>query len=172
MRRQTRLWLLLALSFPAIAAAADDPLAVLEPVDADPLELARVVARLDSDAVLSALGEPAGVRRRLALIRAAPWIDGPHRALLPLAPYMAGRDSLLAPAAALSVARIVSDLDAATLSAEEVMPAELESARRAMASILAAEHVRPDIRAVAALAVGRCDDWFGPLPPPAAPEPK
>jgi len=146
------------------ALAADDPLAVLERVDADPLELARVVDGLSSDAVLDALGKPAAVRRRLALVRAAPWIDGAERALLPLVQLMSGRDSLLAPAAALAVARIVADLGDPARRAGEAVHDELKPARRAMLVVVDAQHVRQDIRGVAAEAIGACDDWLGPLP--------
>lgn len=159
-----RLCLLLGVGWSTSAIADGDPLAALKLVDSDPLELARVVDGLETDAVVSALAKPASVRQKLTLIRAAPWVDGPHRTLLALATLMSGRDSLLAPAAAAAVSRIIAGLDAESLLSREVLPAELEPARLALAAVTASKLVRADIRAVAAVAVGAFDHWLGPLP--------
>lgn len=134
----------------ALAAHADAPVPSLAAVgDADPLELARVVSRLGDAAVLRSLGSGRPVAERLAAVRAAPWLGAPERALPPLIELLAGRDSELAPAAGLSVARVASVLDADALARREVRVAELAPVRARLVEVAQNDALRADLRAFA-----------------------
>lgn len=120
--------------------------------DADPVELARVVQRIGDSAVIAALAPDRPVVERLAAVRAAPAMRSPERALTALVEIARGRDSLLAPAAALAALRIATSLDADDLAAREALPGDIEAARSALEALAADESARPDIRRAAALA--------------------
>lgn len=131
-------------------AHAEAPVVGLATVaDADPLELARVASRLGDEAVLGSLDARRPVAERLAAVRAAAWLRAPERALPALVDLLAGRDSELAPAAALSVVRVANALDADALARREVLVAELAPVRARLAAMANAATLRADLRALA-----------------------
>lgn len=123
--------------------------------NADPLELARVVARFGDDAVLALLAPEQPVSVRLAAVRAAPWLLEPERALTRIAGWIGGRDSELAPAAARAALRIARTLDADTLARREVAPAALADALAALLRAAELPHVRQDLQRMAAAAAAQ-----------------
>lgn len=133
-------------------------------VDADPLELGRVAQRLGDKAVISRLDERAATEVRLAATRATPYLREPERALLPLASMISGRDTLLAQAAARSVITIVRALDADQLQRREVFASELAPVRAELERAAAIEHLRPDLRAIAASSAAMLTGMGVPLP--------
>ncbi len=142
--------LLLGGSARAQEGASADPL--VQVAHADPLELGRVAARLGDGAVLARLSADRPVAVCLAAIRATPLLRAPEAALGALAELAAGRDSYLAPAAALAVLRIARALTPDALAAREVLPSDLAPARAALESLASDERARPDIRRAAGLA--------------------
>lgn len=126
--------------------------ALLAPVDADPLELARVVERFGDVRVRALLDRPAEVATCLAAVRAAPMLRRPELALAALVRLSAGRDSLLAPAAARAALAIAAGLDADTLAAHELPASELAPARAELLALAERETAGDDIRTAAALA--------------------
>jgi hypothetical protein len=145
---------LLALLTAAHASAQEDPFAAI--TDADPMELARAVDRLGDDAVLSRLS--AGPREvRLAAMRASPFMAGPELALEPLAATAAGRDPLLAPAAASAALTILRSLDLDGLRRREVDPRSLSGARGLFEALSTDRSARADLRAAAAIVVSLLD---------------
>lgn len=132
----------------APAAAQDD--ARLMAADADPMELARAAARLGDAAVLARLDDGRARDVRLAAIRATPFLHAPERALATLAALAGGRDSLLAPAAALAALRIVRVLDGPSLDRRECAPSELHDARVAWERVTHDATARADIHHAAA----------------------
>jgi len=135
----------------AQSAAAGQPAAALLGVrDADPLELARVVARVGDGAVLALLAGDRPVAVRLAAVRAAPWLREPERALAPLAELIASRDSELAPAAARAALRIAQALTSDALGRRERSPAELGAALKALLRAAELPRVRADLQRMAA----------------------
>lgn len=136
---------------PGSPGAAADALERIE--DADPIELSRAVLRVGDRSVLALLAEQQPGATRLAAIRAARWLVAPEHALPMLAELTAGRDSLLAPAAALASLRIARQLDADALSRREADPAELAIALATLRLALRTPHMRSDMRMMAAEAV-------------------
>jgi hypothetical protein len=133
---------------------------------ADPLELARVAARLGDDAVLALLApdQPAAVR--VAAVRASPWLREPERALARIAAWVSGRDSELAPAAARAALLIARGLDADVLARREVAPAELSDALAALLHAAELAHVRQDLQRMAAAAAAQLVAAGVPAPAP------
>lgn len=143
----------MALGLTPGAAQAEPPAGALIAVrDADPLELARVAARLGDAAVLALLAPSQPVAAQLAAVRAAPWLREPERALLPIAELIAGRDSELAPAAARAALQITRALDADALARRELLPDDLAPALSALARAAVLSRVRDDLRRMAAAA--------------------
>lgn len=139
---------------PALAQeGAADPLLAVE--DADPLDLARVVARLGDEAVLTRLGDPQSADVRLAAIRATPSLTAPEHALGPLAEIAAGRDPDLAPAAAMAALEIAERLSADDLVRRETERAIIDAAIEAMRAIGNDESCRRDIRRAGLLVADR-----------------
>jgi hypothetical protein len=147
---------------PAHSSVAADALEAIR--DADPIELSRVVMRIGDRPVLALLAEGQPGPARLAGIRAARWLVAPEQALPVLAELTAGRDSLLAPAAALATMRIARALDADSLSRREADPAELAIALSTLRLALRTPHVRADLRMMAAEAVAAIEAtaWAAP----------
>jgi hypothetical protein len=125
--------------------------------DADPLELARIGARLGDGTVVRAIASGGAVAERLAVVRVAPWLLAPESALPSLVTLLASRDSELAPAAARSVARIVAALDADTLGRREVMSADLAPVRAALRAAANDASLRADVRVLAGEAAAGLD---------------
>lgn len=149
---------ILVLLFVACAAtaaaqerAAADPFVAVR--DADPMELARAVDRHGDDAVLARLDERSPRDVRLAATRAARFMRSPELALERLARLAAGRDPILAPAAARAALFIATELDVDALASREVDPATLTQARALFAALEADETAREDLRAAAAAIV-------------------
>jgi hypothetical protein len=141
--------------------------AALTAVDGgDPLELARVAARLGDDAVLALLAPEQPARVRIAAVRAAPWLREPERALAQIAAWVSGRDSELAPAAARAALRIARALDADALARREVAPAALTSALAALLHAAELAHVRQDLQRMAAAAAAQLVAAGVPAPAP------
>jgi hypothetical protein len=134
------------------APARDAASQLLALRSADPLELARVVARVGDSAVLALLAADKPVATRLAAVRAAAWLRQPEQALGTLAELLAGRDSELAPAAARAALQIAQGLDADALAQREVAPAQLTQVLVALLRASELPRVRPDLRAMAAAA--------------------
>jgi hypothetical protein len=132
------------------APPARDPL--LSVLDADPLELADLVARLGDDAIGQRLGPQVDPALRLAAIRACAFLQAPELALPVLAQIAGGRDPDLAPAAARRALGIVQRLALDGLQRRELMPVSLAPARAALAQVAASVLVRADLRALAAQA--------------------
>jgi hypothetical protein len=120
---------------------------------ADPLDVARVVARLGDDAVLAALAsdEPA---RRLAAVRASVFLGAPEAALPGLVALAAGRDPDLAPAAAMALLDIARALTPDGLARRESDVAAFVAPRDAARRLAADATARPDVRRAASLASG------------------
>jgi hypothetical protein len=135
---------------PARSSAAD---ALGQIRDADPMEFSRAVLRLGDSAVLALLEDTQPGPARLAGIRAARWLVAPEHALPQLAELVTGRDSLLAPAAALASMRIARELDADALSRREADPTELALALSTLRRALRTPQVRADLRVLVAEAV-------------------
>ena len=134
---------------PSRPAAADALVAV---ASADPLDLDRVVARVGDPAVLALLERSRPRDVRLAAIRACPHLGAPERALDGLTDIAKGRDPLLAPAAALSLARIATALSLDALGRREASPAELAPVATKLDALIADGTARSDILRAAALA--------------------
>ncbi len=115
-------------------------------VDADPLELARVVRKLGDEAVSQRLDPGQSVEIRLAAIRSTPWMREPELALNALVRELSGRDPDLAPAAARAAARIAGSLDAESLLRREVDAQGLCPVRTGLVAAGENELLRPDIR--------------------------
>lgn len=127
-------------------------------MDRDPLEMARAVRHCDPGAIRAALDGPdVSPVLQLAAIRGAPWLRRPEEALVALVRIMGGRDSLLAPAAAVAIRRIVAALDAHVLAAAEVDLGDLEGLRAPLQALVEQPLLRPDFRAVAAEALAWLD---------------
>ncbi len=139
----------------AQAAASTPADALLALRDGDPLELARVVARVGDDAVLALLASEHGVAVRLAAVRAAPWLREPERALARIAELAGGRDSELAPAAARAALRIARVLDADALARRETAPDALSAALATLLRVAQQSHVRQDLQRMAAAAAAQ-----------------
>lgn len=120
---------------------------------ADPLDVARVVARLGDDAVLDALARDAPAQR-LAAARAAAFLGAPEAALPGLVALAAGRDPDLAPAAAMALLDITRALTPDALARRESDAAALVAPREAARRLAADATARPDIRRAAALSAG------------------
>jgi hypothetical protein len=118
-------------------------------VDADPLEIDRVVQRFGDGAVLKLLAPATPLVTRLAAVRATPWLRAPERALGALSELAAGRDPELAPAAARAALEIARQLDAAALARRECSPVELLDVLARLQAIGARDAVAPHIRAYA-----------------------
>lgn len=125
--------------------------------DADPLELARVVARHGDQAVLDRLGraDTAPALVTLSAVRASPWLGTPEAALTPLAMIALGSDPDLAPAAVQAIVAIVEAADASELVAHETTLADLTPATSALESLAADDSARADLRAAAELCIAR-----------------
>jgi hypothetical protein len=143
------------------SAAADALLAVH---DADPLELARVAARVGDDAVLALLAPEHGVAVRLAAVRTARWLREPERALAAIAELAGGRDSELAPAAARAALRIARALDAEALARREVPPTALSAALAVLLRVAKLPHVREDLQRMAGAAAAQLSAAGVPAP--------
>jgi hypothetical protein len=150
----------LLLASGAAAQAPADPLAAV--ADADPAELARVAERIGDREVLDRLGAGRPAVVRLAAIRTTPWLRAPEAALPSLARIAGGRDSILAPAAALYAMRIATSLDTDAVAAREVLPSDLDGARTDLEALAADSTARPDLRRAAALAADALRALFGP----------
>jgi hypothetical protein len=123
--------------------------ALLAIVDADPLELNRVVQRFGDGAILELLAPPTPILTQLAAVRASPWLRAPERALGALTELAAGRDPELAPAAARAALEIARQLDGASLARRECAPDELLDVLVRLQAIGARETVAPHVRAYA-----------------------
>jgi hypothetical protein len=135
------------------ASAQDDPLSTVP--GADPLELARAVARLGDDALLGRLSEESEAAARLSAIRATPWMRAPELALTPLAEIARGRDPDLAPAAAMAALRIAQRLESDDLVAREASSETITEALEALRAIGNDEGCRRDIRRAGLIAADR-----------------
>lgn len=133
--------------------------------DADPLELARIVARAGDDAILPLLLDPEPPAVRLAAIRAARWLAEPERALPSVIASIASRDSDLAPAAARAALAIAERLDADELARRELTPTQLAPARDALLQAARQPGVRPDLCLLALSAAAQLE--ADGVPPPA-----
>ncbi len=142
---------------PASAAASDDQQAspLVAVVDADPLELARVVARVGDPPVRASLAAGRPSAERLAAVRGASWLRAPELALPELVAMLEGRDSELAPAAARAVVQIAMRLDVDELARREVLPETLAAVRARLLAAAERGALRADIRAMAAEAAAR-----------------
>jgi hypothetical protein len=123
--------------------------ALLAIVDADPLELGRVVQRFGDGAILKLLAPATPILTQLAAVRASPHLRAPERALRALTELAAGRDPELAPAAARATFEIARQLDGASLARRECLPAELLDVLTRLQAIGAHEAVAPHVRAYA-----------------------
>ena len=132
-------------------AAASGPLEAT--LTADPLDVARVAARIGDDAVLAALVSDAPARR-LAAVRASTFLGAPEDALPALVQLAAGRDPDLAPAAAAALLDVAHALTPDGLARRESDAAALAPARDAARRLAADATARPDVRRAAALAAG------------------
>ena len=121
--------------------------ALIAVVDADPLELARVVQRFGDGAILQLLAPATAFVTRLAAVRASPWLLAPERALGALSELAGGRDPDLAPAAARAALEIAQQLDPASLARRECAPVELRDVLARLQAIGAREAVAPHVRA-------------------------
>jgi hypothetical protein len=135
--------------------ASPDPF--LAVVDLDPMELARVVDRLGDDAVLARLADERPRALRSAACHAAPFMQQPELALLPLAELAAGRDPRLAPDAAAALRAVATALTPGGLARREVDPSSLAPARARLATLRADESARRDLRVVAEIADASLD---------------
>ncbi|MBX3251000.1 MAG: hypothetical protein KF901_27735 [Myxococcales bacterium] len=142
----------------ATAGGAQAPALDLRAAGDDPLELERLVRRLDEGALLAQLEEGLPATQRLAAIRAAPWTRHPEELLTPLCVLAGGDDALLAPAAASAAHRIAAALDADVLLAREASLDVLPAAERACARVAADETVRADLGHLVALTVAQLVD--------------
>ncbi len=135
------------------ARTADGAAGLEAALDADPLDVARLAARLGDNAVLAALagGTPA---QRLAGARAAMFLAAPEAALPSLLALAAGRDPDLAPAAAAALLDVTRALTPDALSRRESDPAALAPARDAARRLAADAAARSDVRRAAALSAG------------------
>ena len=151
--RPTRPWIALlgALAMPAAAQASDPAAALLAVRDGDPLELARVAAKIGDRAALALLEDPR-VAVRLCAVWASPHLREPERALPAIALLIASRDSELAPAAARAAFEITAELSADALRSREVLPSELTAVRSALQHAASLAWVRKDLRLLAAAA--------------------
>lgn len=129
---------------------AIDP--IVKIASGDPLELGRFVEKHGDRYVLLRLHADYPADTRLAAVRAAPWLDAPERALVPLAHIAAGRDPELAPAAAWSAYRIATSLTPIALQQREVLWSNIAPARPLLLHLAADRTARADIRRVAAFA--------------------
>jgi hypothetical protein len=132
---------------PAEARRDEAGKALIAIVDADPLELARVVQRFGDAAILRLLAPTTAFVTRLAAVRASPWLLAPERALGALSELAAGRDPDLAPAAARAALEIAQQLDPASLARRECAPIELRDALARLQAIGARDTVAPHVRA-------------------------
>lgn len=156
--RRSAIWLAaaLALAFSGDAARAQsrsstNPLGLA--LDADPLDLARAVARAGDALVLSRLAR-GSVAQKLAAVRAAPFLAAPEAALGALAALAAGRDPDLAPEAARAALSIARALTLEDLGRREAELSELAPARDALRRLAADASARPDVRRAASVAAG------------------
>jgi hypothetical protein len=149
--------LLAALRCAGPSASAQERAAAPAPLEAtltaDPLDVARVVARIGDDAVLEALASDAPARR-LAGVRAATFLGAPEAALPALVGLAAGRDPDLAPAASIALLDIARALTPEGLARRESDAAALVPARDAARRLAADATARADVRRAAALAAG------------------
>ncbi|MBW2460341.1 MAG: hypothetical protein JRH11_01760 [Deltaproteobacteria bacterium] len=132
--------------------------------DADPLELARAVARHGDGAIIEALGGAAADRAFLA-IQSTPHLAEPEGALPVLAAIAVGRDPDLAPAAALAALRVAEGLTASSLVIREVSAEDLRGATELFEAAADDETARRDIRQAAHLVVARLRDLSAPTNP-------
>jgi hypothetical protein len=137
---------------------------LLAVIDADPLELARVVQRHGDRALLQLLAPATETLVRLAAVRASPWLRAPERALATLSEIASGRDSELAPAAARAALRIAQQLDAAVLARRECLPGELTPALVALRALGERETAAPHVGAYARAAAEQLAAAGVPLP--------
>lgn len=156
----------LALVARPFAAGAQEPDPFVAVADADPLELARVARRFGDRAVLERLAVGRPVVVQLAAARAAPSLRVPEASLPRLVELAGGRDSLLAPAAALSILRIVTDLTPDAVAAHEISLSELAAVRAGLAELAADESARADIRRASAIAAELLGALSGPTQSP------
>lgn len=133
--------------------AAAAPALLDATLTADPLDVARLVARVGDDVVLAALAREAPARR-LAAVRASVFLAAPEAALPALVALAAGRDPDLAPAAAASLLEVSRALTPDGLARGESDAAALAPARDAARRLAADATARPDVRRAAALAAG------------------
>lgn len=138
----------------AQAHPAADPLAAA--LDADPLDVARLVRRVGDALVLTRLAPSAAVTipQRLAAMRAAPFLAAPEAALVALAALAAGRDPDLAPEAARSALTIARALSLEDLARREAELTGVVAARDALRRLAADTSARGDVRRAAAVAAG------------------
>ena len=122
-------------------------------LDAEPLDLARMVHRSGDALVLTRLASGDTVHV-LGALRAAPFLTAPEAALGKLAALAASRDPDLAPEAARAVLGIARALTLEALAQREGELRELAPVRDALRRIAADTSARADIRQAAALAAG------------------
>jgi hypothetical protein len=137
----------------AQARPAAHPALLEATLTADPLDVARVAARIGDDAVLAALASDAPARR-FAAIRAVTFLGAPEAALPALVGLAAGRDPDLAPAAAAALLDVARALRPDDLARRESDAAALVPARDAARRLAADATARSDVRRAAALAAG------------------
>jgi hypothetical protein len=106
-------------------------------VDADPLSLAEIAARIGDDAVLAALAQRDDVTLRLAAVRSAPFLRAPAAALPDLIALAQGRDPELAPAAARRMRAIAQALSVRPAGVREQYDEALAAALVALDALAA-----------------------------------
>jgi len=142
----------------AQARGTADPLA--DALDAEPLDLARMVRRSGDALVLARLAS-GDTAHALAALRAAPFLAAPEAVLSALATLAASRDPDLAPEAAHAVLVIARGLTLEELAQREAELGELAPARDALRRLAADTSARADIRQAAALAAGALGALIG-----------
>jgi hypothetical protein len=125
------------------------------PPSADAMVLARWVRAVGPETILNGLGEDQTVERQLAATEASPWLPNAVEALAYLAPLAAGRDSVLAPAAAHAARSIAEMVDADVLARAEWLPETLVHMRAAYAAMAADASIRADLRLYASIVAER-----------------
>lgn len=127
---------------------AQDPIASI--IDADPVELARVVDRLGDQVVQSRLDAKNPIEHQLAAVRAARWMSEPEICLGSIAIMAVSRDSELAPSAARAALTIATELSLDELTTREFDPQGLKQVRAEFSKAADNPFIRKDIRLMAA----------------------
>jgi hypothetical protein len=141
----------LALGAPAATMAASTSESTLRAaVDSDELALAALTARIGDNAVVQALADDRDAQRRLAAVRAAPYLHEVAIALQPLAAIAQGRDPELAPAAARRALQIAQALALQDPSVGELTRDAIEPASHALRTLAGSDGTSRELRLCAA----------------------